>query len=157
MAFEDDELEDMVIKETREAASDNIIYMAMEDQKHAKKIYYWKADSRKDSIEVKNYILPQFFEQFKALNRLCAARQVEDKQLKMQLRFGEKDLEVYVKKKGTNGQFRKVELNEFVGKEVELPPFYAGIKWKMNSDRLSRKKLDYTERRGAPPSMRNRW
>ena len=118
LAFDDRELEELEIIETREANKEKIIYMAVKDIRHVKELYFRKADSKNDSIIIRNYIPPQFHDRFKALNQLCSARRLEDKTLKTQIRFGTKDLELWTKTKGSEEQFRKVDIGEFFGKDV---------------------------------------
>ena len=113
------------------------------------------ADSRNDTIIVRDYIPPQVHERFMALNKICSSRRMEDDNIKTQIRFGNNDLEVFLKTKGTKEQYKQVKLKDFVGDLGTLPPFNHDIKWKKNVDRPYRRKLDYTARKGAPPSMRN--
>ena len=157
LAYTDEELDRLDIVETREAANDNIVYIAINDTVEIKEIYFRKADSRNDTIVLRDYIPPQIHKRFMALNKICSARRMEDENMKTQIRFGNNDLEVFVKTRGTKEQYKLVKLKDFVGDLSTLPPFNHSIRWKINVEKPHRRKLDYTARKGAPPSMRNQW
>ena len=82
LTYSDEELDKLEIEETKEATSDKVIYMAVTDPAQVREIFYQKADSRNDTIVVRNYIPPQFFAHFTALNRLCRAHREDDNMLK---------------------------------------------------------------------------
>ena len=83
-----------------------------------------------------------------ALNRLCGEKRAEDKYLKTQVRFGNKDLEVWTKEKGSEDPFLQVSLKEFLGTE-ELPDFDDDIKWRKTKDRAPRRRV--TSSRASSP------
>ena len=139
--YNEEELENLNILETkRSQKGDNIIYMAMEDKEDVRDIYARKAELRVDGTTVKNFIPPQFYGRFMAMNRLCAGRRQEDEQLKTQIRFGVGDLEFFIKRKGEEEPYNKVNLRDFAGGE-ELPGFEDGIKWRCQQDRPPRRRV----------------
>ena len=87
---------------------------------------------------VKNYIPPQFFYHFSALNKLCKVRRQEDNSLKTQIRFGEKDLEILTKEKGSEEAFQVEDLRTFIG-DCIIPEFDYRLKWKIQTDRPPRR------------------
>ena len=128
LCFTEEELEGTEIKETKRAITDDIVYFAVEEHYFIKEISYRKADSRNDKIVVRNYIPPQLHVRYMAMNRECTARRRTDKTLKTQIQLGKIDLELFVKEKGKNEAFKKINLEEFV--DVKKPPkFDHSISW----------------------------
>ena len=62
-----------------------------------------------------------------AINKICTQRRSEDQNLKTQVRFGNRDLEILTKMKGSKEPFSKVALKDFVG-DMESPEFDEKIK-----------------------------
>ena len=62
---------------------------------------------------------------------------MDDKNLKTQIQFEDKDLENFTKEKGTEEQFRKTDLLKFIGEKM-LPPFDHNIKWRKNTGKARR-------------------
>ena len=139
--YNQEELDNICIAETkRSSKGDNIIYLAMTSKSDIRDIYARKAECRADSTTVKNFIPPQFYEKFMALNKLCAGRRAEDPLLKTQIRFTEADLEVLVKVKGGEAPYKAVNLKDFAA-GGHIPSFDASIKWKWQEDRLPRRRV----------------
>ena len=64
-----------------------------------------------------------------------------DPTLKTQLRWGHKDIEIYLKTKGQQEQYRKTSLKDFMGNE-NLPEFDTSVKWQHRRDsKFSRKPI----------------
>ena len=138
--YNQDELDNLEILETKRNSKDDIIYIAVSDERDVKDIYSRKAEVRSDNTTVKSFIPPQYFERFSALNRICAARREQDGNLKTQIRFGERDLMVLTKQKGSQDPYRMENLQSFVDGE-ELPPIDMSIRWKFNEDRPPRRRV----------------
>ena len=141
-----------MIKETKRANADKIIYVAIEDEGLIKDIYYRKADSRNDDIELRNFIPPQLHARFMTLNRACADMRLRKTSLKTQIRFGKADLEVFTKTKGEEGPYRKADIEDFIEQKM-LPKYDHSIKWKILTERKTKRTIDYSKRRVAPPSL----
>ena len=141
LGFSEEDLKD-AIKETKQAGTEDVIYMATEDEDLIKEIYFRKADSRNDKIIVRNYIPPQLHARFMSLNNICKDKRAKNVDLKTQIRFGKKDLEIFTKEKGKNEPFKKVSLAEFT-EEEDLPLFDHAITWKRYKDRKTRR-IDYS-------------
>ena len=95
-----EELKNLEILETKRNAKEEIIYIAVADERDIKDIYSRKAECRSDDTIVRSFIPPQYWDRFAALNRICTQRRTQDALLKTQIRFGTRDLIVLTKEKG---------------------------------------------------------
>ena len=78
--YNQEELDELVILETKRTNKDNIVYIAVEEERDIRDIYYRKAECQRDETVVKHYIPPpQYWERFSALNKICAQRREEDR------------------------------------------------------------------------------
>ena len=73
---------------------------------------------------------------------MCKERRDLDQDLKTQIRFGSKDLELYLKERGSEEGFRKTSLREFLGKE-QLPKFDHSVRWRRKVNRSERRVPNY--------------
>ena len=96
-------------------------------------MYARKADCKNYKVQFKPYIPPKFFEQFVAISRICAERREADPDLRMQMCFNTKDIEVLFKKRGGMEPFKVVGIDEFIGKKT-IPSFDGKIKWRFQQD-----------------------
>ena len=78
----------------------------------------------------------------------------KDKTLKTQIRFGETDIEVYTKKKGTQEPFRYVALDKIVYLN-EIPAFDHSRKWTKRQDRPPRRRV-FSSNQSPPTSRKQR-
>ena len=78
------------------------------------------------------------------LNKRCADMRAENKDLKTQLRFTSKDIEVLVKYRNTQEPFKTIPLDT-VAELSDIPPFDHTKKWTIRNDRLPRRKLDFSK------------
>ena len=148
------EIKDLKIVETKIAIKDTIfIYIAVENIIDIRDLYKRKAEIRRDDLILKNYIPPQLFARFNAINRICRDRREEDRNLKTQVRFGDKDLEVLTKTKGENEPFVKTDLKDFIG-EARLPLFDDSQRWRHQKDRKPRRRVT-SSRHNSPVRISN--
>ena len=103
-------------------------------------IYARKAECKADETTVKNFIPPQYYDRFMALNRLCSGRRQEGPQLKTQVCFGDKDLEILTKIKGSDDPYRVVDLRQFAA-GGRIPDFNPNLRWKWQEDRQPRRRV----------------
>ena len=142
LLYDDEEIEEINILGTKMGKLDNIIYIALQNTEECKEIYTRKAEIQNDKITVRNFIPPQFHEKFMKLNQICAERRSENPQLKTQLRFNNKDIEILVKMKGTNEPLTKVKMIDFLREGDKVPEFDTTVKWKQILDRPPRRKIN---------------
>ena len=153
--FNNEELRDLGIIETQEG-KDSIVYFAAGNKELLTEIHKRKAESRNDEVELRNFIPPQMYSRYISLNKICTERRQQNKDLKTQLRFGMRDVEVFTKTKGSGEGFKKVELNDFLGDNY-IPPYDHNIKWKRKEDRKVRRIPKYrnTAKSSEEPAVRN--
>ena len=121
--YDDKEIEQIEILETKITVKDEIfIYIALKDSQDIRDIYRRKAEIRRDDIYLRTYIPPQFFSRFSAINKICRDKRDENPDIKTQVRFGQKDLEIFTKHKGSEEPYQKENLQEFIG-EQKIPDF----------------------------------
>ena len=138
--YNQDELDDLDILETKRTNKDDIVYIAMANEIDIKDIYARKAECRSDDTTVKIFIPPQYYNRFSALNRICADKRSRDESLKTQIRFGDKDLMILTKEKGSQEPFYSEDLESFIDGE-ELPEVDMSIKWRFHEDRPPRRRV----------------
>ena len=126
--FNEEELDELGIKETRRG-KDEIVYIAADNTEMIREIYTRKANSQTDEMMIRNYVPPQLHARYMALTRQCTQKRAENPNLKTQVRYGHKDLEIFIKIKGSEEGYKKTCLNEFMGNN-NLPPYNHSIKWK---------------------------
>ena len=148
--FNEEELNRLDIQETKEGRED-ITYFAAGNLEMLKEIHYRKADSRNDRIMVRNYVPPSFYKRYMAVSEHCKVVRNRENDIKTQMRFGDKDVEVYVKQKGGKEGYKQVDLNEFMEGEY-LPQFEHKLSWKKQETRPVRRKLNYRRETDIPPS-----
>ena len=138
--YNQQELDALDILETKHTNKDDIVYIATANEMDIKDIYSRKAECRSDDTTVKIFIPPQFYSRFTALNRICADKRSRDESLKTQIRFGERDLIILTKEKGSQEPYYTEYLDAFTEGE-ELPDVDMSIKWRFHEDRPPRRRV----------------
>ena len=87
-----------------------------------------------------------------AVSRKATAKRAIDKKLKTQVRWGDHDLEMFTKEKGSKEPFKRVHLKEFMENDV-LPEFDMSIIWKVSRDAKERRHLDFGRHGDKMPSL----
>ena len=88
---------------------------------------------------------------------MCKDARQRDNKLKTQLRFGNKDVEVFLKIKGEKEGYKKVELFEFLDIR-SVPSFDHSLTWKTSDKKPARRKLVYRRKEQSEtedPSNKN--
>ena len=152
LEFNEEEISELKILDTKHS-KDDVIYVALDNEEHIKEIRFRRAACGNDELVVRDFIPPQYHARYMALARKAAERRTEDPELKTQIRWGSKDVEMYTKKRGSEEQFRKTELKDFMGTS-SLPEYDIKIKWTMKKEGLPRRKLDFRRVGIEPPSSR---
>ena len=138
--------------EIKKATKDKLVYSAMERYESVKEIHIRRASCGDDMIIVREYIPPQFWDRFKAIGRKASEKRADNPNLKTQIRWGEKDLEIYTKLKGRNEQMTRTSLKEFM-EDSSLPDFDFRIKWQQRFETRDRRQPDFRKVRNGPPSL----
>ena len=155
LAYEPDELEELIICETKLATNgENIIYLALENYEQVKEIHLRKAELKNDTINTRNFIPPNFYERFIYLNKICKEERMRNPDMKTQLRFGNKNIEIFVKYKGDNAPFKKIPISDLTDPDL-VPGFNHSIHWKRHIDRPPRRTLRKTNEDETPASRKD--
>ena len=150
--FNEEEISELDIVETKHS-KDNVMYIALSNIEHIREIRFRRAACGNDALVMRDFIPPQYHERYMAVAKKAAENRAVEKMLKTQIRWGDKDVEIFTKKKGNDELFSKVDLMEFMGGS-SLPEYDMSIKWTMRKEGLPRRKLEFERKAGAPPSSR---
>ena len=151
--FTSEEIDNMEIKETYMAANgDDTLYVAFANIDSIREIHYRLAECRNSNIHVRNYIPPQYYERYMHLNAKCADYRKDNPEIKTQLRFGQKDIEILMKTRGSVEPFRIVPMNTVDNKD-NIPKFDCSRKWKIRTGAPLRRKKNYNPEKDKLPSM----
>ena len=143
LKFNEVELKDMNISETLTAANgDNVLYVTFERMEDIKEIHMRLAECGNEDLSTRNFISPGFYDCYMALNKKCSETRKLRKDIKTQIRFGEKDLEVLLKTREGNEPYKQVDIWTFMDGS-ELPSFNHTKKWKPRHDHPPRRKICY--------------
>ena len=70
--YNKEDIKNLGIKETKITMKEDIfIYIAVEDVEEIRDLYRRKADIKRDDVTLRNYIPPQYYLRFSALNNIC--------------------------------------------------------------------------------------
>ena len=152
--YEEDEIMEMRIIETK-AAKDDIVYIAVENQDTIRNLYRRKVDLRNDYLIFCTFIPPQYYARYMAISNICGEKRKLNTDLKTQMWFAHKDIEVLTKQRGDNEPFRVVDLVDFIG-DNQVPEFDHKIKWRHVSDRPQRKIHESSPTAPDRPASRNK-
>ncbi len=84
-----------------------------------------------------------------AVSHICTDRRKRDSNLKTQIRFGQADIEIFTKYKGSKEGYRMVDMSDFLYDET-LPQFDHNIKWKRKQDKPARRFPTYRNATNTP-------
>ena len=152
--FNQEELEKIEIVEVKQAAKDEVIYIAVKDELDIKEIHYRKAKAMNNELIIRDYIPPSFHARYMAVAGQATVRRSDNPKLKTQLRWGDKDVEVFVKIKGSEETFKRINLKEFMG-STKLPDFDMNVNWKPRREARTRRELKFGQHGSGLPSLRN--
>ena len=106
LRFNEEELEEMRISDAIVSAKrDGVVYAAFEDKGNIHEIRVRTVECREDDIIIRNFIPPQIYDRYMFVNRLCQKLREKDENLRTQVRFGVRDVEVMIKTKGTKDPY----------------------------------------------------
>ena len=153
LGFELDELETFSITDTQVSKNaDDVLYIAINDKEIIGEIRRRVAERQNPEIYVRDYVPPQFFERFRALNNLCKDLRT-DRNIKTQIRFSESDLVIMTKIRGSNEPYRVRKLS--AEEKKQIPVFDHSLVWRKKTEKPPRKKLAPIVGKVTVPSMEN--
>ena len=150
LKYSSGEAEELEISATQLAPKDHIIYVAFNSHKDVCEIYSRVPRCKHPDVMTRNFVPPQYFEQYMFISRRLEDMRNEDKDIKTQMRFSKNGIKVFTKKKSQMEPFKNIPLEEICSLE-ELPKFDLEIRWRKKYD--DPKRLDLSPARGKPPSM----
>ena len=130
---------------------EGILYFATEDKQDIVDLYIRKSECKRDDVSLRNFVPPQIFRRFTAINKICKQKHEENSLLKTQIRFGKLDLEVLTKQRGSEDSFKVTNLKDFIG-DRDIPEYDHDVKWKHHRDRAPRRRV--TSSRSSSPVSR---
>ena len=108
--FSNEEIEEISIEETAVSSKgDNTVYVALTNLEDIHEIHVRVANCRNPAIATRNFIPPQFYGMYMHISRACSTLRSENTNLKTQLRFGSRGLELHTKERDESGPFRKAK------------------------------------------------
>ena len=110
------------------AKCENILYIVTRESDSIKDIRSRMADCRDPDLYCMDFIPPQYFSRFTALRKFATELRQKNNSTKTQIRFGNHDLELWTKTKGTNERYEIVPL-EIIEENNTLPKFDHTKKW----------------------------
>ena len=151
--YDVEELRSLRIEETRlSTKGDDIMNVALASEDDVHEIYVRQSECRNEKIVVRCYIPPNFYKRFMALNEVCAKKRTDNDDLKTQLRFSNKDVEIFIKYKSEEMGYRKVNISEFTDSNL-IPEFDNLVKWKRFTEKPPRRITNTHGRSREMPSM----
>ena len=150
LMFDDEELDEMDIKETvLSAAKDGVIYVGFDKKEDIHEIRMRIAESQNNAIIARNFIPPQIFERYMYVSNMCKLLRVKDDTLRTQVRFGATDVEVLFKTRGSKEPYRQQSLASLTNTD-DIPKFNFEKKWKQRQDRPPRTNVFLKAGRAGP-------
>ena len=102
---------------------------------------YWRiSEIRNPEVILRNYMPPQYWSRYMFLSRECTAYRADNPNMKTQMQFGAKDVEIFLKKKGSGESFKQVPY-ETITDPRDIPIFEHSMKWTQRSEKPLRRKL----------------
>ena len=150
----EDDLKDFEVAETMLSANreDNIIYVTFLDYESIRELHRRVAQIQNDKIQTRNYVPPQFWEQYNFLSKFCASKRAEEPPMKTLMRFSDVDIEILMKPRGSPEPYVVVPLEE-IEKIAPILKYDHSVTWKKCIDRPPRQPVSNV-RTVCPPSIR---
>ena len=150
--FDKDEIEDVNITDTQVSKKgDDVMYVAVNSPETISEIHKRIAERQNPEIFARNFIPPQYFERYCALNRLCRNMRDVDTELKTQLRFRKMDIDILTKQRGSEEPFKIFKVDEKVMETI--PKFDFSVRWVWKEEKIPRRKLNPLTGHVNVPSM----
>ena len=95
------------------------------------------AECHDPDLTMCDFIPPQYYQRYIALGRRAREMREKDAGLRTQIRFGDKDIELHTKRKGSNDRYVIFPMGDIEYDEL-LPKFDHTLKWNRRDDRPRR-------------------
>ena len=117
----------------------------MKEKEYIKEINNRRAASSNNDLVTRDFIPSQYHYRYMVIKKRAAEMRAADSSLKTQLRWGDRDIKIFMKTKGSQEQYMETDLKEFMGKE-ELPDCDLYIRWTLRKDIRPSRKLNNCNR-----------
>ena len=152
LLFDEEDMEDVKITDTQiSKKGDDVLYIAVDKIETVIEIRKRIAERQNSEIFARNYIPPQYFARYCAMNNIAQDMRSENTEIKTQIRFGESDIEIWTKTRGDALPFKQEKISDNIMKDI--PPFDYSIKWRKKVDKPPRRKLSPLVGRITVPSL----
>ena len=111
------------------------------------------AECQDHDLYAVDFIPPQYYDRYIALSRFAKDIRLKDKKVKTQIRFGQKDVELLTKTRGSDERYEIVPMEE-IKSTNPLPKFEHSKKWSRREDRPPRRRVSPNRGRLEVPSLR---
>ena len=98
------------IESTKWSPLKDILWITLAEPYMVKKIYKMAAETRNREARVLMYTPREYYSRITALEALCKVERAKDKELRTQIRIGEWDIELHIKKLGDSGWTKRSPL-----------------------------------------------
>ena len=153
LQFTEEEVQETNIVDTATSKSDDeIIYVTFSDHDTIRDIYGRAAEIRNNSIQTRVFVPPQFWPRYQHISHYCAKLREDNKDLKTIIRFGNDDVEVMIRDRSKDEQFKVLSLDE-IEESGTIPKFKHEVIWRKRSERPLKKNLRTVSGTIVPPSL----
>ena len=154
LRFDETEIEEMTISDTQiSAKGENILYVVMPDERHIRDVCARFAQCRDSDLQIQDFIPPQIYKRYMSLSRYAKEQRDTQCDLKTQIRYGTKDIELWTKIRGTDDMFSQMNMED-VERTEQLPKFDHSVRWTRKKERPSRRQVSPTRSKAVVPSLR---
>ena len=154
LRFNEKELAEIDITDTQVSAKgENILYIVVTDESNIRDIRARTAQCQNPDLQLQDFIPPQIFKRYIALSRFAHDIRSKNKNIKTQVRYGNKDVELWTKTRGEDERYERMEMEE-VEREAQLPKFDHLVRWQKRPDRPPRRLISPTKSWPDVPSLR---
>ena len=154
LRFDENEIEEMIISDTQiSAKGENMMYIVMPDERHIKDVRARFAQCRDSDLQIQDFIPPQIYKRYISLSRYAKDQRDSQCDLKTQIRYGIKDIELWTKVRGSDDRFSQMKMEDIEMTE-QLPKFDHSVKWTRKKERPPRRQVSPTRSKAVVPSLR---
>ena len=154
LLFSSEDLEEIRITDTQMSKrGDDVMYIAVDSHETISELHRRIAERQNKEIFARNFIPPQYFARYCAMNEIGKRMRRENNEVKTQIRFGAEDVEIWTKIRGTEEPFKFTKIHEDLMRDV--PQFDFSLKWNRKVEKPPRNKLSPLVGKILVPSMRS--
>ena len=112
------------------------------------------AECNNPKLQAVNLIPPQLFSRYTTLSIYARDLRMREKNLKTQLRYGTRDVELWTKYRGENERYTLFPMED-IENDCQMPKFNHTARWNRKQERPPRRKVSPSRGDLGVPSMEN--